>query len=1008
MPLPPGVPGDGKARGATIREPGDSGCLRIRTSGEETRREASKVSERSFAGYPFAGIVGMTDLKLALLLNAVAPAIGGVLVRGEKGTAKSTVVRGLAVLLPPVHVVAGCRYACDPLSPDPSCPSGPHPADAATDLRPATLAELPVGATEDRLVGSLDIERVLTSGVTAFQPGLLASAHRGLLYVDEVNLLHDHLVDLLLDAAALGVNYVEREGVSVRHASRFLLVGTMNPEEGELRPQLLDRFGLTVEVAASRDPAERAEVVRRRLSFEADPEGFAARFATEGAALAARVVAARARLPEVVLPDAALRQICAVCGAFGVDGMRADLVTARTAMALAAWLGRDVVTTEDVRAAARLALPHRRRRDPFDAPGLDEQALDEALRQTSPGGPPPDDNPGGPGDGPGSGGPGDGGPSGDGPSGGGPSGGPGSSADAPAPASRNGSSSPAETAPSSVERTAPDGSPEPAPASAASRSTRSSAAAATRPSDSAGLPPTTVAPTAPFRARLLTVPGVGEGAPGRRSAARGPSGRTVGARLPATRPFPLHLPATIRAAALAPPPATRPFRHPAVPASSRPEVPAVSEAGVARSLDPVVPASSRPEVPAASQADVAPSLDPGVSASSRPEVPAVSEAGVARSLDPVVPASFRPEVPAASQAGVAPSLDPGVSASSRPEVPAVSEAGVARSLDPVVPASFRPEVPAASQAGVAPSLDSGVPAASRTEVPAASQVGVPASSRPDVPAASDAGVAPNSHPGVLPASRADVPAASDAGVAPNPRPGVPAASRHDVPAASHAGVAASPDLNVSSAQSSRLERGGGRLDGARRPLVITAPDLREAIREGREGNLVLFVVDASGSMAAGERMRAVKGAILSLLLDAYQRRDKVGLVTFRGRSAELVLPPTSSVEIAARRLTTLATGGRTPLAAGLAEGARTLANERLRDPRRRALLVLVTDGRATVGTGADLTRSVAMLNGAAAVVIDCESSPVRLGLSQRVAVMLGAPVFGLDDLRAIATTRRAA
>ena len=354
----------------------------------------------TYSAYPFAGIVGMADLKLALLLNAVSPAIGGVLVRGEKGTAKSTMVRGLAALLPPVPVVPGCPYSCDPAAPDPACPAGPHGAVAA-ELRPVTLAELPVGATEDRLTGSLDIERVLTVGTTAFQPGLLAAAHRGVLYVDEVNLLHDHLVDLLLDAAALGVNYVEREGVSVRHASRFLLVGTMNPEEGELRPQLLDRFGLTVQVTASTDPAERAEVVRRRLAFEADPAVFGRRFAADTAALAGQVAAARARLSRVELPDAALRQICAVCGAFGVDGMRADLVTARTAIALAAWGGRDVVTEEDVRIAARLALPHRRRRDPFDAPGLDEQALDDALREAAnqgsdaPGD--PEDDPDGPG-----------------------------------------------------------------------------------------------------------------------------------------------------------------------------------------------------------------------------------------------------------------------------------------------------------------------------------------------------------------------------------------------------------------------------------------------------------------------------------------------------------------------------------------------------------------------------------------------------------------------------------
>ena len=465
--------------------------------------------------YPFAGIVGMADLKLALLLNAVSPAIGGVLVRGEKGTAKSTMVRGLAALLPPVPVVPGCPYSCDPAAPDPACPAGPHPgADPLTpELRPVTLAELPVGATEDRLTGSLDIERVLTAGTTAFQPGLLAAAHRGVLYVDEVNLLHDHLVDLLLDAAALGVNYVEREGVSVRHASRFLLVGTMNPEEGELRPQLLDRFGLTVQVTASQDPAERAEVVRRRLAFEADPAAFARRFAADTEALAAQVAAARDRLPGVDLPDAALRQICAVCGAFGVDGMRADLVTARTAIALAAWHGRDVVTEEDIRTAARLALPHRRRRDPFDAPGLDEQALDEALREASsepdpgpeppgPGGPGhpdgPDDGPDGPDDGP------------DGPDDGpdGPSG--------------------------------PGGLPEASTPQSSQQSHQLTDAPPSAP----------VSPTAPFRARLLTVPGVGEGAPGRRSAARGPFGRTVAARLPQDRPFSLHLPATIRAAAL--------------------------------------------------------------------------------------------------------------------------------------------------------------------------------------------------------------------------------------------------------------------------------------------------------------------------------------------------------------------------------------------------------------------------------------------------------------------------
>ncbi|MDX6216038.1 MAG: magnesium chelatase subunit, partial [Frankiales bacterium] len=336
--------------------------------------------------YPFSAVVGLDDLRLALIVNAVSPAVGGVLVRGEKGTAKSTIVRALAALLPPVDVPDGCRFSCGPGD---TCIDDHGPLVT----RKARLVELPVGASEDRLTGSLDLEKALTKGVSAYVPGLLAAAHRGVLYVDEVNLLHDHLVDLLLDAAALGTSYVEREGVSVQHAARFLLVGTMNPEEGELRPQLLDRFGLTVEVAATRDPEERADVVRRRLAYEADPEGFAAQWTAADAELAAHIAAARERLPHVVLGDHALREITTVCAAFDVDGLRADLVTAKAAVALAAWAGRGEVTTDDVRTAARLALPHRRRRNPFDAPGLDEQQLDDALSSVAPE-TDPDDDPG--------------------------------------------------------------------------------------------------------------------------------------------------------------------------------------------------------------------------------------------------------------------------------------------------------------------------------------------------------------------------------------------------------------------------------------------------------------------------------------------------------------------------------------------------------------------------------------------------------------------------------------
>ncbi|MER5848924.1 putative cobaltochelatase [Streptomyces sp. NPDC002012] len=649
--------------------------------------------------YPFTAIVGQDDLRLGLLLNAVSPAVGGVLVRGEKGTAKSTAVRALAALMPEVPVVAGCRFSCDPASPDPACPDGPHEAGTGVS-RDARMVELPVGASEDRLVGALDIERALAEGVKAFEPGLLADAHRGILYVDEVNLLHDHLVDLLLDAAAMGASYVEREGVSVRHAARFLLVGTMNPEEGELRPQLLDRFGLTVEVAASRETDQRVEVVRRRLAYDDDPAGFAAEWADEEGALRARIVAARALLPEVRLGDGALRQIAATCAAFEVDGMRADIVMARTAAALAAWAGRTDVLAEDVRQAALLALPHRRRRNPFDAPGLDEDKLDDTLEQNS--GEDDDPDPDGPG---GGGRP----PQGDGP-------------DTPPQPEGEAGDTPAQTVPEQGQ----------------GQGQQSSGGGEQQP----------VRAGEPFRTKMLSVPGLGEGAAGRRSRARTEHGRTTGARRPQGALTKLHLAATVQAAA--------------------------------------------------------------------------------------------------------------------------------------------PHQRARGRSG--------------------------------------------------------------------------------------------------------------------RGLVVRRDDLRQATREGREGNLVLFVVDASGSMAARQRMSAVKGAVLSLLLDAYQRRDKVGLITFRGKDAEVVLPPTSSVDAAAARLEMLPTGGRTPVAAGLLKAHDVLRVERLRDPSRRPLLVVVTDGRATGGPEPVALASRAArlheVEGTASVVVDCESGPVRLGLAGSLARDLGGTAVTLDDLRA--------
>ncbi len=595
--------------------------------------------------FPFSAIVGHDQLRLALLLCAVRPEIGGALIRGEKGTAKSTAVRGLAALLS------------------------------------AGLVEMPLGATEDRVIGSLDLQRVLRDGEHAFSPGLLARAHGGVLYVDEVNLLHDHLVDVLLDAAAMGRVHIERDGISHTHEARFVLIGTMNPEEGELRPQLLDRFGLTVDVHASRDVDVRVQVIRQRMAYEADPDAFAARYADADADLARRIATARALVDDVVLPDHELRRIAALCAAFDVDGMRADLVVARTAVAHAAWRGAHTVEEQDIRVAAELALPHRRRRDPFDDPGLDRDQLDAALAQSGDDGPEPDpDPPGG-----------------------------GESANEPAAQQNSGSSS----KPQSPKPSAP--------------------------------------PSATFRTRALRVPGVGAGAPGRRSRARNTTGSVIAA-------------------------------------------------------------------------------------------------------------------------------------------------------------------------------------------------------------AGDNDTSPGAH-----------------------------------------------GLHLFATLLSAAEHGGA---GALRPRP---DDVRLAIREGREGNLVIFVVDASGSMAARDRMAAVSGAALSLLRDAYERRDKVAVITFRQQEARLVLPPTSSAYIAGRRLARFDTGGKTPLAEGLLAARELIVRERARDRARRALVVVLTDGRATAGPDplgrSRIAAARLVAEGAAAVVVDCETSYVRLGLAGQLARQLGAPAVRLDQLHADHLTR---
>jgi len=670
--------------------------------------------------YPFTAVVGSDDMALALALCAVSPAIGGVLVRGEKGTAKSTMVRALAALLPAVDVVDGCRFSCDPADPDPACPDGGQHGRQISDgglssrSRPARLVELPVGATEDRVIGSLHLQKALSAGITEYEPGLLAAAHRGLLYVDEVNLLHDHLVDLLLDAAAMGRSTVEREGLSVAHAARFVLVGTMNPEEGELRPQLLDRFGLTVEISAPRDPALRAEVIRRRLAFDADADAFADQYDVAEKEISGRICRARDAIALVTLSEAALLKIAEVCAAFEVDGMRADIVTARAAVAHAAWHGRTAVNRADIRAAARLALPHRRRRNPFDAPGIDEELLDAILGDEEPEPEPDGQEPEEPA---------------------------GDASETPAvgegKAAAGGDAEQGE-------------SHEPADSPASTGQTGTKPVEQPQEPSSAGAgSSSTATPANPFRTRLFTATGTGAGEAGRRSRAITSLGRTVGSTpLIGHGGGSLHLTATVRAAA-----------------------------------------------------------------------------------------------------------------------------------------------------------------------------------------------------------------------------------PHQI---------------------SRGRAGAG--------LVLRNDDLRIAVQEGRESNLVLFCVDASGSMAARSRMEQVKTAVLSLLMDAYQRRDKVGLVTFRGSTALLALPPTSSIEVAAKRLSDLPAGGRTPLAEGLLTARETLQLERIRDPRRRPLLVVVTDGRATAGADAlDRSRRAAGLladERVSSLVLDCETGRFRMGLAALLARALAAQYVPLGEVGA--------
>ena len=656
--------------------------------------------------FPFTAIVGQTAMKRALLLNAVNPKIGGVLVRGKKGTAKSTAVRSLAGLLPSVTVVQGCPYNCSPEERQGLCTRcDPQAGEVQPVVRQIPIIDLPVGATEDRLVGSLDIEEAIKTGNRVFEPGLIAATHRGILYIDEVNLLNDHLVDILLDAAAMGRNYVEREGISVTHRSEFILVGTMNPEEGDLRPQLLDRFGLAVEVEGRFTPEERQEVVKRRIAYEADSQGFMAEWSQAEVEERERVLRSQKLLPQVIVSDDILTLITAICAEYDVDGMRGDIVMYKTAATIAAYEDRTEVNAEDVREAANLALLHRQRRQPFQQPNLATEQLDSMVddfqgqdRQRESQDSSQNDSQG------------------------------------------EGDSEPSDLSPPDLNSAEPDNEADNSNPGSLGQEEQFEVG------DPYSVRPLNLKPPDQRSRR----------ASGRRNVTITDSsaGRYVGSRMPEGKASGLALDATLRAAA----------PH---------------------------------------------------------------------------------------------------------------------------------------------------------------QLGR---------------------------------------------------------------RAASESQNV---------------------VLIEAQDIRDKVRESKSGSMVLFVVDASGSMGAQRRMVAVKGAVMSLLLDAYQRRDRVGMISFRGTSASLMLPPTNSVDLARVHLADMPTGGRTPLSAGLFKALEVIETERVKDRNVLPLLVLLSDGRGNVALGLDSPSDEAYAAAGIigddkipSVVVDTESGYIRLGMVRSVAEAMDAQYLKLEDLRA--------
>ncbi|AAM31699.1 putative cobaltochelatase [Methanosarcina mazei] len=668
------------------------------------------MKNHNIAVYPFTAIVGQEKMKKALVLNLINPKLGGVLVRGEKGTAKSTAVRALANLLPEIEVVEGCKFKCNPQYQKELCEECLGKLNAG-NLRVSRIkmkvVDLPVSATEDRVVGTLDIEHAIKKGEKRFEPGVLAMAHRGILYVDEINLLDDHIVDVLLDSAAMGVNTVEREGISYSHPANFVLVGTMNPEEGELRPQLLDRFGLCVDVKGISDVSRRVELIKYRLSYEADPEGFAANWQAAETELCGQILTAKQLLSEVRISDDMLELISQICVDMGVDGHRADITMMKTSITLSAFNGRADVLEEDVKEAAELVLSHRMRRKPFDSHSDKQDKLDESIEK--------------------------------------------------------------------------------------------------------------------HREKQKEKNKEKE--------------------------------------------QNRDQNNQEQQKQDRKENPEKTH-----------------EHPEGQQPENAQSNAEGQPDASSETIFATGESYQIKQL--------------------------------APEFIRADRKGSGR----------RSKTFTSSRQGRY--IKSAIPHEKTTDL------------------------------------------AFDA------------------------------TLRAAAPYQLTREKNGN-------SIIIHDPDLRKKIREKKIGNLVLFVVDASGSMGARQRMVASKGAVLSMLMDAYQKRDRVGLIAFKGDSAELLLPPTSSIELAQKYLQEMPTGGKTPISRGLVKGYEIIKSELRRDPDTCPFMVLISDGRANVSMNGEppLHEIITIASrlkeeGIQSAVIDTESSMIKFGFAQQISTALGATYLTLENLKA--------